>query len=148
MTSPSLHLSERDLQEAAESAAQLPAPQAAHLRGCGLCQGRVATYQHLFAAAAQLPPPAFDFNLAASVMGHLPRSRPAFPWVLSVVAALVLGVVGAFLVLFGGVLVQAFQGVPTWCGAGLALVAGVIVAGQCVELLARHRRQMSLLVFS
>jgi len=148
MTSLSLHLSERDLQEAAESPAQLLAPQAAHLRGCGLCQGRVATYQHLFAAAGQLPAPAFDFNLAASVLAQLPRARPAFPWVLGVVAALVLGVVVAFLALFGGVLVQAFRGVPTLLGVGLALVAGVIVAGQCVELLARHRRQMSLLVFS
>jgi hypothetical protein len=148
MTSPSLHLSERDLQAAAELSARLSPAQADHLRGCRLCQGQVATYQHLFAAAAQLPPPAFDFNLAASVLGQLPRARPAFPWVLGVVAVLVLGVVVAFLALFGGVLVQAFRGVPTLLGAGLALIAGVIVAGQCLELLARHRRQMSLLVFS
>jgi hypothetical protein len=148
MTSPSLHLSERDLQEAAESSALLSPLQADHLRGCRLCQGQVATYQHLFTAAAQLPPPAFDFNLAASVLGQLPRARPAFPWVLSVVAVLVLGVVVAFLALFGGVLVEAFRDVPTLFGVGLALIAGVIVAGQCLELLARHRRQMSLLVFS
>ena len=50
-----LHLSERALQQAAESAPPLPAPQAAHLRDCRLCQGRVAAYQHLFAAAAHLP---------------------------------------------------------------------------------------------
>jgi hypothetical protein len=148
MTSSSLHLSERDLQEAAESSARLSPPQADHLRGCRLCQGQVATYQHLFAAAAQLPPPAFDFDLAANVLGQLPRARPAFPWVLSVVAVLVLGVVVAFLALFGGVLVQAFRDVPTLFGVGLALLAGVIVAGQCLELVARHRRQMSLLVFS
>lgn len=148
MTSPNLHLSERDLQEAAEPLTQLPASQAAHLRGCALCQGRVATYQQLFGAAAQLPPPAFSFDLAASVVAQLPRARPAFPWLLSVVAVLVLSVVVAFMALFSGVLVQAFQGVPAGLGAGLALVAGVIVAGQCVELLARHRRQMSLLVFS
>jgi hypothetical protein len=148
MTSPSLHLSERDLQAAAELSARLSTAQADHLRGCRLCQGQVAMYQHLFVAAAQLPPPAFDFNLAASVLGQLPRAQPAFPWVLGVVAILVLGVVVAFLALFGGVLVQAFQGVSTLLGAGLALIAGVIVAGQCLELLARHRRQMSLLVFS
>jgi hypothetical protein len=148
MTSPSLHLSERDLQAAAELSARLSTAQADHLRGCRLCQGQVATYQHLFAVAAQLPPPAFDFNLAASVLGKLPRARPAFPWVLGVVAVLVLGVVVAFLALFGGVLVQAFRGVPILLGAGLALIAGVIVAGQCLELLARHRRQISLLVFS
>jgi hypothetical protein len=148
MTSPSLHLSERDLQEAAESSARLSSLQASHLRGCGLCQGRVATYQHLFMAAAQLPPPAFDFDLAASVLGQLPRARPAIPWVLGVVAVLVLGVVVAFLALFGGVLAQAFRDVPTLFGVGLALLAGVIVAGQCLEMLARHRRQMSLLVFS
>ena len=148
MTSPSLHLSERDLQEAAESPARLPAPEAAHLRGCRLCQGRVATYQHLFAVAAYLPPPAFSFDLASSVLAHLPRSRPAFPWALSVVAVLVLGVVVAFLFLFGGTLVRAFQGMPWLLGAGLAVVAGCIVAGQCLELLARHRRQMSILAFS
>jgi membrane protease YdiL (CAAX protease family) len=146
MTSP--HLSERDLQDAAEAAAQLPAAQAAHLRGCYLCQGRVATYQHLFAAAAQLPAPAFDFDLTASVLAHLPKARPAFPWVLCVVAALVLGVVSAFLAVFGGALGQAFQGLSSQLGVGLALIAGCLVAGQCLELVARHRRQMRLLAFS
>ncbi|WP_375418621.1 hypothetical protein [uncultured Hymenobacter sp.] len=146
MTSP--HLSERALQEAAESTSRLPTPQAAHLRGCRQCQGRVATYQQLFTAAARLPPPAFDFDLTATVLAQLPRARPAFPWVLSGVTALVLGVVAAFLALFGGVLVQAFQSLSTGPGAGLTAVAGVIVAGQCLELLAQHRRQMRRLAFS
>ena len=146
MTSP--HLSERDLQEAAEPTPMLPVPQAAHLRGCPLCQGRVATYQHLFAAAARLPPPAFDFDLTATVLAQLPRGRPAFPWVLGGVAALVLGVVVAFLALFSGALVQVFQGLSTGLGAGLVAVASFVVTGQCLELLARHRRQMSRLAFS
>ena len=142
------HLSEHALQEAAQSAALLPTSQAAHLRGCGLCQRRVATYQHLFAAAAYLPQPAFDFDLAATVVAQLPRARPAFPWVVGGVAALVLGVVVVFLALFGGLLAQAFQGLPTGLGAGLTAVTAVVVAGQCLELLARHRRQMRLLAFS
>ncbi|MGI4733870.1 MAG: hypothetical protein ACRYG7_01690 [Janthinobacterium lividum] len=151
MTSP--HLAERALQEAAEPISQLPiprlpVPQAAHLRGCRQCQGRVAAYQHLFSAVAQLPPPAFSFDLAAGVLAQLPRAQPAFPWVLSGVAALVLGVVGAFAVLFGGALGQVFQGLATGPGAGLAVVAGSIVAGHCLELLARHRRQMRRLAFS
>lgn len=144
----SSHLSERALQEAAESAALLLAPQAAHLHGCLLCQRRVAAYQYLFTAAAHLPPPAFDFDLAASVVAQLPRPRPAFPWVLSSVAALVLGVVVAFVVLFGSVLVPVFQSLSTGLGAGLVAVAGLLVASQCLELLARHRRQMHLLTFS
>ena len=146
MTSP--HFSEYELQQAAEAASLLSPPQAAHLRGCCLCQGRAATYQHLFAAATQLPPPAFGFDLTAAVLAQLPRARPAFPWVLVGVAALVLGVVGAFLALFGGVLAQVFQGLSTGWGAGLAVVAGGVVAGQCLELLARHRRQLRLLAFS
>ena len=143
-----LHLSERALQQAAEAAPSLPVSQAAHLHDCRLCQGRVATYQHLFAAAAHLPKPAFDFDLAATILTQLPRAKPAFPWVLSAAAALVLGVVTAFLTLFGGVLVQAFQGLSTGLGAGLGAVAGCVVAGQCLELLARHRQQMRLLAFS
>ena len=146
MTTP--HLSERDLQEAAAQFPALPAPQAAHLRGCRRCQGQVATYQHLFAAAARLPQPAFDFDLAAIVLAQLPRARPAFPWVLSGVVALVLGVVVAFLALFGGALVQVFQGLFTGLGAVLTVVAGFLVAVQCLELLARHRRQMRLLALS
>lgn len=146
MTSP--HLAERALQEAAESASLLPASQAAHLRGCRLCQGRVTTYQQLFTATARLPPPAFEFDLTASVLAQLPRPRPVFPWVLSGVAALVLGVVIAFLVLFGGVLAPVFQSLSTGLGAGLVAVTGLFVAGQCLELLARHRRQMRLLAFS
>lgn len=146
MTSP--HLSERALQETAESASLLPAPQAVHLRGCRLCQGRVATYQHLFTAAAHLPPPAFDFDLTATVLAQLPRDRPAFPWVLGGVAALVLGVVVAFLALFSGALVQVFQGLSTGLGAGLVAVASFIVAGQCLAWLTQHRRQMHLLAFS
>ena len=141
------HLAERALQEAA-AAAQLPAAELAHLRGCPQCQGRAAAYQHLFAAAAQLPPPAFEFDLAAAVVAQLPRARPAFPWVLGGVAALVLGVVAAFLWLFGGVLVEACQGLFTGWGVGLAVVAGGLVAGQCLELLARHRRQLRRLAFS
>ena len=144
----SAHLAERALQEAAESASLLPASQAAHLHGCRVCQNRVATYQHLFMAAAQLPPPAFDFDLTASVLAQIPRPRPAFPWVLSGVAALVLGVVVAFVALFGSMLVPAFQSLSTGLGAGLMVVAGLLVTGQCLELLARHRRQMRLLTFS
>jgi len=144
----SAHLAERALQEAAESASLLPASQAAHLHGCRVCQNRVATYQHLFMAAAQLPPPAFDFDLTASILAQLPRPRPAFPWVLSGVVALVLGVVVAFVALFGSMLVPAFQSLSTGLGAGLMVVAGLLVTGQCLELLARHRRQMRLLTFS
>jgi len=143
----SLHLSERALQEAA-AAAPLPAIEAAHLHSCTLCQRQVAAYGQLFAAAAQLPPAAFSFNLTAAVLAQLPQPKPAFPWVLSGVAALVLGVVVAFLALFGGVLRQVFQSLSTGLGVGLLVVAGFLVAGQCLELLARHRRQMRLLAFS
>jgi len=146
MTSP--HLTERALQEAAETASLLPPPQAAHLRGCRLCQGRVATYQQLFTAATHLPPPVFAFDLTASILAQLPRPRPAFPWVLSGVAALVLGVVVAFVALFGCLLIPIFQSLSTELGAGLVAVAGFLVAGQCLELLARHRQQMRLLAFS
>jgi anti-sigma factor RsiW len=146
MTSP--HLSERALQEAAESTSLLPASQVAHLRGCPLCQGRVATYQQVLTAVAHLPPPTFSFDLTASVLAQLPRTKPAFPWVLSGVAALVLGAVVAFLTLFGGLLVPAFHRLSTGLGAGLVIVAGFFVAGQCLELLARHRRQMRQLAFS
>jgi hypothetical protein len=146
MTSP--HLSERALQEAAESVALLPALQAAHLRGCGLCQGRAATYQRLAQATAALPAPAFEFDLSAAVLAQLPRAQPAFPWVLGLLAALVLGVVLAFVALFGDVLRQALQGLASGLGVGLGVVAAALVAGQCLELLARHRRQMRLLAFS
>lgn len=142
-----LHLSDYDLQLAAD-AAPLPAAEAAHLHDCRRCQARLATYQQLFAATARLPPPAFEFDLAATVLARLPRAKPAFPWVLGGVAALVLGVVVAFLALFSGALVQVFQGLSTGLGAGLVAVASFIVAGQCLELLARYRRQMSLLAFS
>jgi hypothetical protein len=146
MTSP--HLSERDLQAAAEAALRLPPAEAAHLHGCPLCQGQVAIYQRLFAVAASLPPPAFEFDLTASVLAQLPKARPVLPWVLGGVAVLVLGVVGLFLVLFGGVLLQALQGMFTGLGAGLLVVVGFLVAGQCLELLVRHRRQMRQLTFS
>jgi len=145
------HLSENALQAAAELAAQLPADQVAHLRNCPLCQGRVATYQQLLGAVAQLPPPAFAFDLTAAVLAQLPRpqARPAFPtWLLGGVAALVLMVVIAFLVLFGSVLGQALQGLSAGLGAGLAVVAGFLIGGQVLELLARHRRQMHLLTLS
>lgn len=143
-----IHLAERDLQEAAESAARLLPAQAVHLRGCRRCQSRVATYQHLFTAAAQLPPPAFAFDLTTLVLAQLPRPKPAFPWVLSGVAALVLGVVAAFLALFGGLLVPVFQSLSTGLGVGLGTVTAFLVAGQCLALLARHHWQMRLLAFS
>ena len=146
MTSP--HLAERALQEAAESFSLLPPSQAAHLHGCHLCQSRVATYQQLFTATVSLRPPVFAFDLTASILAQLPRPRPAFPWVLGGVVVLVLGVVVAFVVLFGSVLVPAFQSLSTGLGAGLMVVAGLLVTGQCLELLARHRRQMRLLTFS
>ena len=145
MTQP--HLSDHELQLSA-AAAPLPATAAAHLRDCRQCQAQLAVYQQLFAAAAHLPPPAFAFDLAAVVLAQLPRAKPAFPWVLVLVGVPVLGVVGAFLALFGGALVLAFRGLATGLGAGLAVLAACVVAGQCLELLARHRRQMRLLAFS
>ena len=146
MTSP--HLAERALQEAAESAFLLPPSQAAHLRGCHLCQSRVATYQQLFTATVSLPPPVFAFDLTASILAQLLRPRPAFPWVLSGVAVLVLGVIVAFIALFGSVLAPVFQDLSIGPGAGLMAVASVLVAGQCLELLARYRQQMRLLALS
>lgn len=147
--STSLHLSESALQAAADPAAQLPAAEMAHLRSCARCQGRVATYQLLLGAVAQLPAPAFEFNLAASVLAQLPRPRSAFPWVLcAVVGTLVLLIVCAFMALFGGMLVQAFQGLSAGLGLGLVVVAGFLIGGQALELLARHRRQLRLLAFS
>lgn len=145
MTQP--HLSDDDLQLAA-AAAPLPAATAAHLPDCRRCQARVAAYQQLFVAAAHLPPPAFAFDLAAAVLAQLPRPKPAFPWVLMLVGILVAGVVGAFVALLGGALAPMFQGWSTGLGAGLVAVAGFLVAGQGLELLARHRQQMRLLTFS
>lgn len=146
MTSP--HLSERALQEAAESASLLQASQMAHLHGCPLCQGRIATYQHLLTAVAHLPPPTFSFDLTASVLAQLPRAKPAFPWVLSSVAALVLGVVTAFLAVFGSLLTSVFQSYSTGLGAWLIAVASLLVAGRCLELLTLHRQQMRQIAFS
>lgn len=143
-----LHLSERDLQKAAESTDLLLPPQVAHLHSCPLCQGRVATYQLLFTATANLPKPLFDFNLAASVLAQLPQAKPTFPWLLSGVAALVLGVVSAFFILFGAEVAQALTGLSPVLGTALAVLIGVVVAGQGAELLLRHRRQMSRLNFS
>ena len=142
-----LHLSEYDLQLAAEGAL-LPVAAAAHLPGCPRCQARLAAYQQLFAATASLPPPAFDFDLTAAVFAQLPPPKPAFPWVLVLVGGLVLGVVGAFLALFGGLLAPVLQSLSTGLGVGVALVIGAIVAGQGLELLAQHRRQMRQLIFS
>lgn len=145
----SLHLSEPALQVAADPAAQLPATEMAHLRTCPLCQGRVATYHQLLGTVAALPAPAFEFDLAASVIAQLPRPRLAFPWVLcAVVGALVLVVVIGFLALFGGVLALAFEGLSAGLGLGLAAVAGLLIGGQALELLARHRRQLRQLAFS
>ncbi len=142
-----LHLSDYDLQLAAD-AASLPAAEAVHLHDCRRCQTRLATYQQLFTTAARLPPPAFEFDLAATVLARLPRVKPAFPWVLALVAVLVLGVVGAFVALLGGALGQAFQGLSTGLGVGLVAVAGFVVAGQGLALLTQHRRQMRQLAFS
>lgn len=148
MTSP--HLPEPALQAAAESLASLPAPWAAHLHACPQCQRQVAGYQQLYAAAAQLPPPFFSFDLAASVLAQLPRpaAKPALAWALGLAAALVVGVLAVFAVVFGGVLAQAIRGVFTVLGAGLGLGAGILLTGQCLALLARHRRQMRQLAFS
>lgn len=152
MTTPmlNLHLTEHDLQQAAESGDLLPAASAAHLAGCPLCQGRVATYQHLFRAAAHLPQPAFSFDLTASVLARLPTSPPrlAFPWAVVLVGTLVLGVVSAFLLLFGGLLLPLIQSLSTGLGLGMVVVTGFVVAAQSLELLARHRRQMGQLAFS
>ncbi|UOQ70894.1 hypothetical protein [Hymenobacter cellulosilyticus] len=111
----------------------------------------MATYEHLFKAAAQLPPPSFAFDLTASVLAQLPQAqprRPAFPWALSLVAFLVAVVVIVFLAVFGGALVQAFRSSSTELGAVLVAGAGLLAAGQALTMLARHRRQMSQLTFS
>lgn len=146
MTSP--HLPEPALQAAAESLAYLPAAQAAHLHACPACQRQVAAYRQLYAATAQLPAPAFDFDLAASVLAQLPARKPAAAWALGLVAVLVVGVLAVFVLLFGGVLAQAMQGVFTALGIGLGLGASVLLAGQCLELLAQHRQKMRRLAFS
>jgi anti-sigma factor RsiW len=146
MMSP--HLAERTLQEAAESVDLLPASQLAHLHSCPLCQGRVATYQQLLTAAAHLLPPPFPLDFTASVLAQLPRAEPAFPWALRVVAVLVLGVVVVFLSLFGALLVPAFQSLATDLAGGLVTAGGILVAGRCLALLVRHRRQMRQLAFS
>ena len=146
----STHLPEPALQAAAESLASLPAPQAAHLHTCLQCQRQVAAYRQLYVAAAQLPPPTFAFDLAASVLAQLPKpaAKPVLTWALGLVVALVAGVLAVFTLLFGGILAQAMQGVFTVLGAGLGIAAGIFLTGQCLELLAQHRRHMRLLAFS
>ncbi len=146
----SSHLPEPALQAAAESLASLPTAQAAHLHACAQCQRQVALYRQLYAAAAQLPPPVFNFDLTASVLAQLPRppAKPVFTWVLGLVATLVVGVLVVFTLVFGGALAQAMQGLFTVLGAGLGMGAAVLLAGQCLELVAQHRRRMRLLAFS
>lgn len=142
MTSP--HLAERTIQEAAESTALLPAAQLAHLHSCPLCQGRVATYQQLLTATAHLLPPPFPLDFTARVLAQLPQAKPAFPWALSVVAVLVLGMIIVFLSLFGTLLAQTFQSLAT----GLVTAGGILVAGRCLALLVRYHRQIRQLAFS
>jgi len=142
-----LHLSEVELQQAAD-AAVLPTAAQLHLHSCLRCQTRVAVYQQVFTATADLPKAQLDFDATVLVMGQLPQSRLLFPWIIVLACTLGGSVLLVALRWLGDDFVQAFQGLSPAISTVVWVVVGCFTASHCGELLLRYRRQLSQLTIT
>ena len=142
-----LHLSEVELQQAAD-AAVLPAAAQMHLRSCLRCQTRVAVYRQVFTATTGLPKAQLDFDATALVMAPLPLSRPLFPWIIVLACTLGSSVLLVALHWLGDDFAQAFQGLSPAISTVVWVVVGCLTASHCGELLLRYRRQLSQLTIT
>ena len=96
------HPSDEALQQFLLERSACPAEEISHIESCPECQAAVAAYSTLANELAGQAAPAFDFDLAAAVIGQLEgapapaATSPAPPTLASPVAALTIALIAAF----------------------------------------------------
>jgi anti-sigma factor RsiW len=91
-----MHPSEEKLQQFVLDRPACTEEQIIHIEGCPDCRASVAAYRTLADALKAQPAPAFDFDLAASVIGQLEmppgRKRTKGSWLTAVLVASFIGI--------------------------------------------------------
>ena len=121
---------------------------AEHIHLCEECRSKVEVYQLLITGIKQQPQPAFDFDLAASVLKQLsvPQAKVAsdelFTWILVFVSV---GFLATAAYYFRSYMTSMFEGVATILIYLIVISAITVVAGLFFEMYKKYRKEMKVL---
>jgi uncharacterized membrane protein YcjF (UPF0283 family) len=139
------HVSEEILQQYAINALT-DADIIAHITSCKSCKQQAAVYQAIFSGIKERPKPAFEFDLAETVLAKMPDKQPvrAYLWdYLLGSCAILLLAVPAYT--YRKILMDVFKNAQSVVISTVLMVAVVIIGLQVVELSNKYRKQSKLL---
>jgi hypothetical protein len=144
------HPSEREIQQYALDKPGCTKTLIEHIESCEHCRAGVTTYQLLFSEIKQQPNPAFDFDLSALVLPHLPSSPPrlsADRFIAGFLVFFICCCVGIPIFLFRQYLLNMFSGVSSFFIYSIICSAVIIVLFKTLDMYKKYQKQMQLLNF-
>jgi len=119
-----------------------------HVNLCKDCKARVDIYLVLIDGIRQQRQPAFDFDLAATVLKQLPAKKPGtvndklLTWIFILICA---GLIGTVFYFFRGFLNNMFKGIAGISIYLIAISAITVVAMLLVEMYRKYQKEMRVL---
>lgn len=142
------HLTEPELQRAAENEALLDPFQKQHLEQCQNCRVKIENYKTIVTSLIAMETPAFDFDLSAQVMEALQVKKTPYNWmpVFATIFATLLIVITV--AVFGDRISTLMQRMPDSV-LNLALIpAIVLLLLQLIVIYRDYQRKMNNLINS
>jgi len=142
------HLTEAELQQAAENLAVLDAVQKQHISQCANCRASMENYLAIKEGLVNMESPAFDFDLAAQVMASLPVKKAPYSWIPAFAAGLGALLIAIMVAVFGG-RINSLLGAMSASLLYLAIIpAVVLLVMQLIVAYGDHQRKMNNLINS
>ena len=123
------HLSDEQVQELAMGNITLSQELAAHVESCAHCKARVENYQLLFSTIEEQKAPAFDFDLAATVVAQIesPAARPrtnSLWWLFALTMVAIIAGVSIYFGEYMQTFVEGLKSIATY----LVIASGIVLS--------------------
>lgn len=142
------HLTDEEVQLYAIDKKQRTIHVSEHVNLCKECKAKVDIYLVLINGIRQQPQPAFDFDLAATVLKQLPARSPGIAndklltWIFIFICA---GLIGTVFYFFRGFLDNMFKGIASISIYLIVISAITVIAMLFVEMYRKYKKEMNVL---
>ena len=142
------HLTDPEIQRAAEHVSLVDALQQQHLEDCADCQLKIDNYRAIANSLTAMETPAFDFDLAAQVMAALPVKKTPYSSIPAFVAGLGALLIAVMVLVFGSRIYFLLAAMPAPLLYLAIIPAAVLLALQLIVAYRDHQRKMHRLINS
>jgi len=142
------HLTDDEVQQYAVDKPNCEKRIAEHIHLCEECRSKVEVYQVLITGTKQLPQPAFDFDLSASILQLLPAQKTKTANDSLLIWSIIftgISLTGGGLYFFRNYFKYFFEGIETILGFLIVVTALTVLVGLYIDMHKKYRQEMKVL---